>query len=434
MTKVLLVSYHFPPSSAVGALRPGRLARLLPEFGYEVSVVCADCGDGESRQDPTRLGMVPDGAQVVRVDSPYVMGRNPFRPIEAGRPLRRLWWKSRAYLEWFLLTADWSWRWGQEAARASEALLEAGDIDLVIADGPPHASVVPVIRTARDRGVPIVLDLRDIWIGEQATGFQLRAWADPEARRRHWRSRLREEAVRGAAHVVLTSPAMARVTRAWFPDLPDSRFSCVTNGFGEVDGGAETQSLGQRSGIRIVYAGSLAYGRSGQASSLLKGLSALRQVRDLPLEVLFLGEVDPSLKEVAVQEEIGDMVTFRGWVDTDLATELQRGADALLLLQPPNQIETEVAIPGKLFDYMARRKHVLAMVGPGPAADLVKSHDLGVVVSSEDPAVISQALMDLATRVGERPVLPPPPEEYSERATVAAFARILDQVVGKKEA
>jgi hypothetical protein len=35
MEKVLIITYHFPPDAAVGAIRPVKFAKFLPEFGWE---------------------------------------------------------------------------------------------------------------------------------------------------------------------------------------------------------------------------------------------------------------------------------------------------------------------------------------------------------------------------------------------------------------
>src|SRR5436309_15016195 len=39
MRKVLLITYHYPPSAAVGAIRPAKFARYLPEFGWQPIVL-----------------------------------------------------------------------------------------------------------------------------------------------------------------------------------------------------------------------------------------------------------------------------------------------------------------------------------------------------------------------------------------------------------
>ena len=35
MKKVLIITYNFPPSPAIGSVRLGGLAKYLPEFGWE---------------------------------------------------------------------------------------------------------------------------------------------------------------------------------------------------------------------------------------------------------------------------------------------------------------------------------------------------------------------------------------------------------------
>ena len=48
MKRVLLVSYHFPPANAVGAVRPRGLYRFLPDYGWAVTVLtCTLKGRGD---------------------------------------------------------------------------------------------------------------------------------------------------------------------------------------------------------------------------------------------------------------------------------------------------------------------------------------------------------------------------------------------------
>ena len=46
----MIISYHFPPDSAIGAVRPAKFAKHLPEFGwtpviYTVNEACYDSCD-----------------------------------------------------------------------------------------------------------------------------------------------------------------------------------------------------------------------------------------------------------------------------------------------------------------------------------------------------------------------------------------------------
>ena len=39
MPRLLLITFHYPPRPTIGSLRPGALAKYLPQFGWDVVVV-----------------------------------------------------------------------------------------------------------------------------------------------------------------------------------------------------------------------------------------------------------------------------------------------------------------------------------------------------------------------------------------------------------
>jgi len=145
------------------------------------------------------------------------------------------------------------------------------------------------------------------------------------------------------------------------------------------------------------------------------------------VQFIVAGDGGEALLGAARAEGVADDFELRGWVAEDEAVQLQRSADALLLLQPPDKsIGVRLAIPAKLFEYMERRRHILGMLGPSPSAELIEDNDLGLVVSTKEPGGIARTLEELESRVRQNPTLPHPPETYSEDHTVAAFADILD--------
>ncbi len=69
MSRVLLISYHFPPEPAAGSRRPAFLAKYLPEFGWEVTVLTRPLG--EARDIPARVVTAPVlGEGVQRAEGP----------------------------------------------------------------------------------------------------------------------------------------------------------------------------------------------------------------------------------------------------------------------------------------------------------------------------------------------------------------------------
>jgi len=404
----------------------------LPDFGYQIDVVCASLIRPPEREEVSQIHTVPDSSEVLRVETPWVLGRDPYRPPVGGNLSRSASWKVRAYAEWLFLTHDWSWKWGAAALRQAGSSLESKGYDLLIVDAPPFPAVIPFIRSARKAGVPTVLDLRDLW-GREDESHHPPWWPlSPRLRRIRWSLRLRDEAVRAAAHVVLTSPDLVEVMRSRFPDLAHSHFSFIPNAYETVDSvPASTGVPLNPDHLLIVYTGSLAYGRGEQAKRFIRGMREFRRLGMGNVELIVAGAGAEGLMETAESEGIADGVEIHGWLDRDEAVELQRAAGALLLLQPTSTLEARVAIPGKLFEYMARRRPILAMVGSGPAGEIIREHGLGVVPSGEGQRPLAEALGELAEQIRAAPYLPAPPEMFSERSTVAEFARVLDRVMAR---
>jgi glycosyltransferase involved in cell wall biosynthesis len=78
---------------------------------------------------------------------------------------------------------------------------------------------------------------------------------------------------------------------------------------------------------------------------------------------------------------------------------LQRDSDALLLLIPEADGRGRGILSGKVFEYLAAERPILALVPPdGAAAELIRDTGSGVVVAPDDVTAIRGALFDLHAR------------------------------------
>ena len=216
--------------------------------------------------------------------------------------------------------------------------------------------------------------------------------------------------------------------RGRFPDLPATHFSCIPNAFQDVDSTPAGSGEQTRGRLRVAYTGSLAYGRLDQTAGLIRGMAEAKRRGGPDVELVVAGAGGDSLLDTALAEGLEGNVTVLGQVSRDESVRIQREADALLLLQP-RQMGAREAIPAKLFEYMERRRNVLGLVGASPGARIIEENGLGVVSLQEDPRSIAESLTALARCVADRPFLPPPPDAYSERATVTEFAERLDRIL-----
>jgi hypothetical protein len=105
-------------------------------------------------------------------------------------------------------------------------------------------------------------------------------------------------------------------------------------------------------------------------------------------------------------------------------------ADGLVLLIGTDNPGLRMYTSGKIYQYMAARRPILALVPPdGEAATLVHRHKLGVVAPPDDPRAITEALVRfvrernaLTSQLGDT-------SEYTAEAIADQAADIFGRVI-----
>jgi glycosyltransferase involved in cell wall biosynthesis len=107
------------------------------------------------------------------------------------------------------------------------------------------------------------------------------------------------------------------------------------------------------------------------------------------------GEIELSLRALVDSLGLQTKVTFASPVSTDKIVQSALGHHVGILPFERNSI-FYFSLPNKLFEYMAAGLAILANELPEIVA-IVGKHDLGMVYDSEDPAVLAQAIDELAS-------------------------------------
>jgi glycosyltransferase involved in cell wall biosynthesis len=120
---------------------------------------------------------------------------------------------------------------------------------------------------------------------------------------------------------------------------------------------------------------------------------------NLDVVARFVGDFRPADREWAEGLGLGDRLELHPYASHRHALELQRSSDALLLLIPDADGRGRGVLSGKVFEYLAAERPILAVVPPdGAAADLIREVGNGVVAPPEDVAAIREALAALVER------------------------------------
>jgi glycosyltransferase involved in cell wall biosynthesis len=132
---------------------------------------------------------------------------------------------------------------------------------------------------------------------------------------------------------------------------------------------------------------------------------------------------------------LGDRLELIDYLPRSESLRLQRDSEALLLLVPDADGRGRGVLSGKVFEYIAAGRPILAVVPPdGAAAELIRETGVGVVVAPDDVDGIRAALVDLHARfrdggIPQVELVEADRSRLSRRARVEEFAGLLRTLV-----
>ncbi len=414
--KVLLVPMYFPPAGGGGVQRPLKFATFLPELGIETHVLAPDDPKWLHRDDDLKP---PIQAWIHRAHYVGPSGGRPADALHGTTGVERYATHARLFGRRLLLP-DENVSWALTAIPAAVRLVREEKIDAVLTTSPPGSIHLVGAAVQRMTGARWVADLRDSLLAHphrRADSLALKA-------KERSRQSVAGLVARRADAIVAASEAIAEETRGLDPK---GRVVTITNGcdFDDFDGIA--YEPGKR--FRITHTGSF-FGRRDPRPFL----TALAE-SGLDVQARFVGDFRPADREWAEGLGLGDRLELLDFVPRRRALELQRDSEALLLLIPEADGRGQGVLSGKVFEYLATERPILAVVPEdGAAATLIEETGAGVVAPPDDPVAIAAALTSLHERwqAGELDGTPLGPElrrRLDRRARVQELADLLHDLV-----
>jgi glycosyltransferase involved in cell wall biosynthesis len=358
----------------------------------------------------------------------------------AARP-SGLYRAARTLAAWALVPDSYA-PWRGAALRAAATRVSRGDIDAVLTSSPPDTVHLVGLDLKRAGARPWVADFRDPWVGL--------TYKRPPTAWHAWRQRRLRSAVLGGADLILaTTRASMDIARSLLGAEGAERVLHLPNGWeADVDPAAPAASdtpapaasggpappAARETPLRLVYTGTL-WDVAATRTCLAALARALAGAGAPAGAVRFdlVGPYESAERRLAADLGLAEVARFRGQVTYAESRALQAGAGVLVLLQASGP-GYEVAIPGKLYEYVASGRPILAFLAPGEAADLVRESG-GWVVPPDDERGAAEAFARLVR--GERPGGDSPARralaDAHRRDRIAArLAAILDGLVSAR--
>ena len=319
-----------------------------------------------------------------------------------------------------LLVPDENVSWNLTAIPAAVRIVRAEQIDVVLTTSPPNSVHLIGAAVKRTTGARWVADLRDS-IGAHPHRRTERAVVRAKEKVSEQVARL---VARQADAIVTASDAIAAEARALEPKgvvVP------ILNGADFDDFAGLEYRRGER--FRITHTGSFFGKRDPRPFLQALADSGLDDV-----VVRFVGDFRSADRDWAAQLDLGDRLELHPYVPRRQSLALQRDSDALLLLIPEAGGRGKGVLSGKVFEYLAAERPILAAVPPdGAAAELIEEIGAGVVAPPDDVAALVSALRALhdawaAGTLDGTPLSPADRERLGRGARIEELADVLQGV------
>lgn len=398
---VLFISYAYPPTNEVGAVRVARLCRYLPERGIVPTVLTVDAKYYEQQDASLEVppGIPVERTRVLRTPLDfYGQRKRDQKPRESSQdaetvPTGRLRFAfARRQILALLQAPDPYWGWYLPAIRKGGEIIKDGKMSAIISSGPPWTCHLVARHLKKKFRLPWIADFRDPWMANPWR------WIDDLP---SWRDRLdhfmESSCLSNADVVTCVTEALREDFVARYPNLPQSRFVVVTNG---VDGALPVSSRrrAQSSKTICLHLGSLYSSSLRRIDTFCQAVVDLVKAGTLNPEhfqIVFVGSESPSNEKVAdsVAPELirNHCIEFHKRVTRQESEKLLDGADVLLIFQGDHRL----SLPSKFFDYLRTGKPILAIVEKGALSDMVEKTGSGTWVAPGDSTAIAQKLLEV---------------------------------------
>lgn len=394
--KVLIVSFHFPPTNSIAAVRVGKFAKYLPQFGWEPVVLTA----GDVREYSQSLPLEVKEARVHRVPYsilasgishklgqghdtvPQQTSRVPswrriiYRLLGLGRPVFALPAIRMLALE--------PVGWHRPAVRMGLEILGRQKIDAIFSSYGPSVAHMVASRLHRESGIPWVAEFRDLW----SLNHNVRKVQPFHS----FEKRLERKVTKSSELLITVSEPLADQLGA----LHSKKAVTIPNGFDQED---YLDDVPLTAAFTITYTGNIYPGRQ-DPSPLFEALARLNGKERLSpdrFEVRFFGgSTLVSLLPAIRRYRLEGIVKICGPVPFKESVRRQKESTVLLSLGwcDPTQKGVYTA---KVFEYLGARRPILGIGLTGDVVDeLLEETGTGVMLSHADDveALLSQWLSE----------------------------------------
>ena len=411
MKRLLVIAYYFPPQGGAGVQRTLKFVKYLPEFGWLPTVLTVHPRYA-TVIDSTLEADIPEGVQIYRTSALVLPKQLP--------------WRLRNFIGRWILVVDDQLGWSPYATALGRKLIISQAPDAIFSTSAPFTDHLIAMRLAGFGQIPWIADFRDPWIGNISLRF-------PTGLHAHLVRKLEGKIVSKANRLTVVNESMRQNLAKRYPGIATDKFVSIPNGYDPRDfNGVENVEIEPGKFI-ITYTGSFyTSSRTPDAFLLsLKHLLGQSAIEPNRLRVYFVGNINVQVKNTIEAIGLEKIVKVVGYLAHRQSISYLISSNLLLLISG-SRPGSELISTGKIYEYLAAKKPILALSSPGAASELIQRARAGIVVDPEDIPGIASTI-EYYYRNWKNGIHPFAPKQevidlYDRRRLAGILASSLDEI------
>lgn len=379
---VLIVAYYWPPAGGSGVQRWLYFANELKQLGWHV-VVVTQKNAAYPLQDESLSKKIDDGIEVHKV-----RGWEPYKLAQLGSSnsnqdslsKKGVWQVFKRWVRAELFFPDARMFWIRPVVKFVKEYAQKNPIDAIVTTGPPHSAHIIGYQLKQLLKIRWLADFRDPW-SEFFQNKLLPLSKRVQKKHTYWEQKV----VQNADIVSVTSPSLHEKYNS-------KKSNCVlfTNGYESILNGEPSKRF------LIVYTGVMKAIQNPE--NLWKVLGELIRennnfASDLSLQLI--GDMEATVFNSVKSNGLQSHCERFSYMPKDALSPYMTSAQ-LLLMVSVNDHHSYQIIPGKLFEYLAARRPILAIGNPkGDMASILSKTQAGRVFDYTDQTHLKNHILEV---------------------------------------
>jgi len=422
--KVLIITYYWPPAGGPGVQRWLKFVKYLPVFNIEPVVYIPE-NPNYPIVDESLNSEVSKDVTIIKhpIKEPYklagLFSKKSSKTISKGiiseEKKQSLIEKVLLYVRGNYFIPDARKSWVKPSVEFLSEYIKKHQIQTIITTGPPHSLHLIGLQLKERLGVKWVADFRDPWT---TIGYHKQLRLTNASKAKH--KALEKQVLTTADQIIVTS----FTTKKEFQQLTKQPIEVITNGYDKES----VDKFEMDSKFTMSHIGSLLSKRNPEV--LWKVLSEFISENDQfskDFQLNFIGFISDSVLHSLKTSNLSSYVNNVGYVSHKEAITYQKKSQIVLLIEI-NSEETKCIIPGKLFEYMASNRPIIALGPKGSDVEkIITETNTGNYFNYEDYDSLKRIILEhyKAYQNNTLQVHPIGLQKYSRKSLTEALSKLL---------